>query len=186
MEQSEILALIEKLTTASKREARRISAKLENGTIDVDEWKAAILALLVSSHIIAASVGRGGRSAMTSSDWQKVSDKVAWQESYLTQLREKIVAGGVIVAAGVIAARAVKYFDAPYISFSSAFREKEIESTGGKVMVRLITNSVEGCSECADDEAEGWMDLEDCKELGDRICGDWCKCFLEFSSNEMI
>ena len=183
MEQSEILALIEKLTAKSKREARKISRKLEAGTIDVDEWKAAILALLVSSHIIAASVGRGGRSAMTSGDWQKVQRKIEWQGGYLEKFGRQIASGAIVIVAGVIAARAVKYFAAPFVSFANADRERAVEASPKderEMLCRLVQNSKEGCDECTADAAEGWMPVSEMGEIGTRECGDWCLCFIEF------
>ena len=48
------------------------------------------------------------------------------------------------------------------------------------MLCRLITNSQEGCQECADDEAAGWVDVNDMKEIGTRECGDFCKCDIEF------
>ena len=183
MEQSEILQLIEKLTTASKREARRISAKLENGEIDVDEWKAAILALLVSSHIIAASVGRGGRSAMTSGDWQKVQDKVAWQGGFLDKLGAKIASGAIVVAAGVIAARAVKYFAAPFVSFANADKERAVEASPKDEKEMLCLRELHAAESCPDCQAYadlGWIPVSEQPEIGSLQCGDYCRCEISF------
>jgi hypothetical protein len=181
MDKSELLELIEKLKGKSKRDARRISTRLEQGKIDADEWKAQVMALLVSAHIIAASVGRGGVNAMSVNDWRRIQAKITLQDGYLEKLKRSITAGAVVMAAGAIASRVGKYFVAPSISFEAADRERMLDLNGDQIMARLITNSKEGCEECAADEAEGWMPVEDLDEIGTRECGDWCLCTVEYS-----
>jgi hypothetical protein len=176
IETAAILLLIDKLLGATKREAKRISAKLDAGTITLEQWRESMATLLRNAHIVAASVGRGGVDRMTSADWQKVNKKVQWQYGYLA-LFAKAIAAGVVVNIG---ARAAKYASAVFVSYSSAFRESQIESKTDKMLCRLVTNSKEGCSECADDEAAGWMPVDEMSEIGSRICGDYCLCQIEF------
>lgn len=179
----ELRTLIDRLTLQTQREARRLSERLERGEITRDAWLVAMATLLRASHVVAASVGSGGYNRVTEERWRKVEKKVTWQGGFLPRFGAAIVAGTII---GTIAARASRYASAVYISFASAFQAVQTENSkeNSSPKVRLITNSAEGCAECADDEAEGWMDLEDMKEIGDRICGDFCRCFLEFSDVE--
>lgn len=137
-----------------------------------------MLSLLTSAHIIAASVGKGGRDNVT--DWSKVEKKIDWQAGFLGAFGAAVVAGSISSARA--AQRAASYADAAYVTFSNADQERQADGRSEGVMVRLITNSAEGCSECADDEAAGWMPVDDMGEIGTRICGDWCRCVLEFSN----
>ena len=182
IEAAAILLLIDRLTSVGKREAKRISGRLERGEISVAQWRAAIAELLKSAHIIAASVGRGGRSRMTQSDWGKVGNKLRWQYGFLDKFTRSIVSGAVVIGAGVIANRAIKYLSAPYISFQTAKQAEHTIGVDGKpVMVRLVQNSKEGCSECAADASLGFIPVDDMDPIGSRICGDFCLCDLEFS-----
>lgn len=181
----ELRTLIDRLTLQTKREARRLSERLERGEITRDAWLVAMATLLRAAHVVAASVGSGGYNRVTEERWRKVEKKVTWQGGYLFKFGAAIAVASVV---GTVAARAAKYASAVFVTFSNAFQEAQTagkdEKENSSPKVRLITNSAEGCAECADDEAEGWMDLEDMKEIGDRICGDFCRCFLEFSDVE--
>ena len=199
-----VIALIDKLKTVGKRDAKRLAARLEKGEITAKQFEAAMLELLIASHIVAASVGRGGIDRMDAEDWAKVERKVEWQEGYLSKWTKKIIKGVVAVTAIGIASRAFRYLSSPFISFSSAFRTAQIEpvlsgpgvagrttppDNGGNIprgvkiptLARLIQNSKEGCDECNADAAEGWMPVEDMGEIGSRICQDFCLCSIEFS-----
>ena len=140
-----------------------------------EQWQEAMQSLLTSAHIIAASVGKGGRDNVT--DWSKVEKKIDWQAGFLGAFGAAVVAGS--VSAARAAQRAASYADAAYVTFSNADVERK---AGGEreMLCRLVQNSQEGCSECQSDAAEGWMPVSDMAELGSRECGDWCKCYIEF------
>jgi len=173
---------INKLSDHVAEEAARLAKSYKNGSLTLLEFETEMRSLLKSAHIIAASVGKGGRDRMLQSDWGRVGAKIKWQNGYLSKFARKIERGTVSDIATV--SRARSYASSIYISFANTFQESQTEFVAeGKnpAMVRLITNSAEGCQECADDEAEGWMSVDDMKELGSRLCGDFCKCDLEFS-----
>jgi hypothetical protein len=180
-----VRAEIDKLSDFVAKEAARIANRYKAGKITLAGFETEMRALLKSGHIVAASVGKGGRARMTQRDWGRVGAKIKWQNGYLTKFARKIGRGTISEIA--TASRARSYASAIYISFASTFKESQEEFVeGGKnpARVRLVTNSKEGCDECAADEAEGWMSVDDMKELGSRICGDWCKCDLEFEDDE--
>lgn len=177
VELAALLLLIERLTNATKRQAKLLASKLASGAITFEQWQAAMISLLKSAHIAAAATGRGGFDRLTANDWGRIEKKVTWQASYLPRFGAAIVAG--VVAGAVLLRRAGSYGASPYISFSSAYKEAMTED-GKKMQCRLITNSIEGCEECAADEDAGWMPVDEMGELGSRICGDFCKCVIEF------
>jgi hypothetical protein len=85
--------------------------------------------------------------------------------------------------------RARSYASSIYVSFSRTFQKSQREFVeGGKnpERCRLVTNSEEGCVECAADEAEGWMSIDDMGEIGSRICGDFCKCDIIFEDDPEV
>lgn len=181
----EVRNKIDKLTEFVGKEAARIAKKYQAGSITLTGFEKEMQALLKSGHIIAASVGKGGRARMTQADWGRVGAKIKWQNGYLSKFARKIARGSISEIA--TPSRAKSYASSIYISFANTFQESQTEFVAeGKnpAQVRLITNSKEGCEECAADEAEGWMSVDDMKALGTRICGDFCKCDLEFKEDE--
>jgi hypothetical protein len=168
-------------------DSARLGRLLRTGRITPVEFELAMRDLLRSAHIIAASVGRGGRALMTQADWGRVGAKIRWQYGYLSKFARKIARGGISEAA--TASRAKSYASSIFVSFSRTFQKaQETFVEGGKnpERCRLVTNSEEGCPECAADEAEGWMSIDDMGEIGSRICGDFCKCDIVFEDDESL
>lgn len=176
---------INALTDHVSKEAARFSRAYGQGNISVAEFELSMRQLLKSAHIVAASVGKGGRARMLQRDWGRVGAKIKWQYKYLQNFARKIERGGISESA--LAARAKSYASSIFVSFSNTFQDAQTEFVeGGKnpAMCRLIQNSEEGCAECTADAAEGWMSVDDMGEIGSRICGDFCKCDIEFQDDE--
>lgn len=183
---SETRTQIDKLIDFVEKEAARIAERYWTSK-NIVTFEIEMRELLKAAHIVAASVGRGGRSRMTAADWGRVGQKIKWQYDFLAKFARKIATGKIMRIAST--ARARSYASAIYISYAKTFKESQTEGSGGngnrpngqaEMLCRLITNSVEGCSECAADEDEGWIPVSEMKELGDRICGDFCRCVIEF------
>ena len=182
----EVRAEIDKLLTRVEAEAASIGKRFSAGDTTLAEFETEMAGLLRSAHIIAASVGRGGRELMTLSDWGRVGAKIAWQNRYLEKFARQIDRG--ILSETSIANRARSYSSAIFVSFSDTYQKAQtefVEDGKNPILARLVTNSQESCAECASDEDEGWMPVDDMKEIGDRICGDFCKCLIEFSDEEL-
>lgn len=178
-----------KLSDYVAREAKRLGERFANKDIDIEEFERAMRLLLKSGHIISATIGRGGRKRMTQRDWGKVGAKIQWQYGYLSKFAQKVANG--TLSAISSAYRSRQYASALYISFSSAYLEAQTEGNAevtkaereDELLCRLIQNSEEGCEECTADAAEDWMPISDMTPIGDRICGDFCKCFIEFEDD---
>lgn len=161
--------LIDKLTTYARGRARQLGKRVEAGEISPAQFANAMSELLAASIIIAEVVS--GRN-----DMSKAGDKIAWQRRYLDKFVSSVAAG--VVTSG-IAARAGSYTSAIYPTFANG-RFEERKEADKEMLCRLITHSKEGCSECADDEADGWVPVSEMGELGTRECGDFCLCTIEF------
>ena len=178
----EINALIDHVGS----DATRLGRLVRDGRISPIEFELAMRDLLRSAHIVAASVGKGGRARMLARDWGRVGAKIKWQYGYLQRFARKIARGGISDTA--LASRARSYASSIFVSFSNTFQDAQTEFVeGGKnpVLARLVQNSQEGCEECTADAAEGWMSVDDMGEIGSRICGDFCRCDIEFSEDEL-
>lgn len=180
IELAALLLLIDRLTNATKRQAKLLASKLADGAITFDQWQASMLSLLKSAHITAAATGRGGLDRLTAKDWQRIEKKVTWQASYLPRFGRAIVAGAVVGA--VLLRRAGSYASSPFISFSDARldAQKDAADPTKPMMCRLVQNSKEGCEECTADADAGWMPVDEMGEIGSRICQDYCLCIIEF------
>src|SRR5688572_1895956 len=86
---------INKLTDFVAREAARIAKGYQAGNLTLLEFETEMRVLLKSAHIVAASVGRGGRSRMLQQDWGRVGAKIKWQNGYLTKFARKIGRGSI-------------------------------------------------------------------------------------------
>jgi hypothetical protein len=146
------------LTEYVSRQSARLAGQLRRGAISNIEFELSMRELLKSAHIVAASVGRGGRALMTQSDWGRVGSKIRWQYGYLSKFARRIKAGGISEAATV--SRARSYASSIFVSFSRTFQKaQEIFVEGGKnpERCRLVTN-----------------------------CGDFCKCDIIFEDDETL
>lgn len=184
----EVRREIDKLTKFVQQQGASIADRYHSGDISIIEFEIEMRELLKAGHIVAASVGRGGRQQMTQSDWGRVGNKIKWQNDYLAKFARKLATGRLDKAYSVNRARA--YASAIFVSYQNARMEAQTETVDGsgggrdsdkEMLCQLVTNSEEGCVECAADEAEGWMPVSDMAEIGSRICGDWCRCEIEFS-----
>ena len=180
---AEIRAAIDKLTERVKREAKRLASAYYSGSINEAEFVLQMRELLKSGHIISATVGRGGKARMTQSDWGKVGAKLKWQYKYLDRFARQIKAG--MVSEKRVASRAQLYPNSFWISYQKATHQEykdAVESPDIPTanLVRLVTNSKEGCAECAADESMGWVPADVLDEIGSRECGDHCKCSIEY------
>ncbi len=178
--------LIDKLLDHTKREATRIAQRFDAGDITAAEFELLMRELLRDAHVVSGTVGRGGRERMSFSDWGKIGNKIRSQYEYLAKFRAKLERGALSKAATV--SRARSYIGAVYTSFAdgvaTAYEEAKASGFVPKGdMVRLVQNSKEGCEECNNDAAEGWIPEADMSPLFTRICGDYCLCELEWKSD---
>lgn len=177
---------IRKLQDHVAKESTKLSRLLQKGKISSAEFQSRSAALLKHGHIVAATIGRGGRDRMTQSDWGRVGAKIAWQNKYLAKFVRRIVAG-------TLSPKQTEYRSSLYASaLWTTFNQAEMRTLSGAPPAglnpercRLQTNSQEGCEECAADEALGWMSVDDMGEIGTRICGDFCKCDIIFENDEL-
>lgn len=172
---------IDKLTAHVEKEAARAAKAYQAGKITLVEFEIRMRELLKSAHIVAASVGKGGRLRLTQADWGRVGSKIKWQYGYLQKFAQRIGRGTISEIA--TASRARLYASAIYVSFANTFLTSQTEFVkdgSNPERCRLVTNSDEGCAECAADEALGWISVDDMIEIGGRLCGDFCKCDIEF------
>jgi hypothetical protein len=172
-------AEVDKLTDVVRRTAANIGERYAKGSISLAQFEIEMRDLIKSGHIVAASVGRGGRIRMTQADWGKVGSRLKKEYGYLGRFVRKLEKG--TLAKPFTANRAKKYSSSIVMSYHEmALQEQTLDSVSD-VKVRLIQHSKEGCEECTADAAEGWMAVEDFTLIGERLCQNFCLCDAEFS-----
>lgn len=176
---------IDKLTNHVALEASFLAQSFQAGKLNIGQFEKQTSELLKAGHITAASIGKGGIGRMTQKDWETVGAKIAWQNDYLSKFAKKVGAG--TLSPKMTAYRATLYADSLFTSFSTTyFNEGKASVPEGDHPERckLVTNSLEGCKECAADAAQGWVNIKDMKPIGTRICGDFCKCDIIFENDD--
>lgn len=180
----EVRALIDKLTETVQKDAKRIAKRYETNKITLAQFKKEMQLLLRSGHIVAASVGKGGRDRMTQADWGKVGAKIKWQYGYLDKFAKKIESGR--ISKIHTANRAQSYASALHVTFYESFATENAKVDKGKdePLVRRVLNAKESCAGCSKYAAKGWIPVAEMPLLGELECGDFCKCDLEFKDDE--
>jgi hypothetical protein len=177
----QVRAEIDKLTEHISRQAAKIGERYAKATLTLARFEIEMRELLKSGHIIASSVGRGGRSRMTQADWARVGSRLRREYGYLSKFVRKLGQGKIDKA--FTANRAKKYSSSIVMSYHETMKTEETKDSVSEIKVRLVQNSREGCAECAADADRGWVNVEDMGEIGTRICGNFCLCDLEFSDD---
>jgi len=179
----EVRARLDGVLESLKVKAAQYARKYNDGEWTAKQFGDAMRELLESSHIAAGVLGRGGRESMQAKDWQRIEDKIAWQNVYLTKFVSKLARGTVSAASE---SRAKSYVSSVYVSYADAKAEaiKEAPETNG-LKVRLEQSSKEGCRECEADANMGWVEPDELGEIGTRECQEFCLCEIIFSEDEI-
>lgn len=173
---SSVKKQIEKVVEVVGKDMRGISQRFNEKKIDLKTWKKEMKEQIKTLHTLTASVGKGGRKSMTKSDWGKVGSEIKKQYAFLDKFASEIEKGKVTGAK--LEYRASLYARAARKSFSSF--EKDANSEAGKLKCRRIVHAKESCSDCLYYASLGYIDVDEMPDIGDLICGNGCKCELEY------
>lgn len=170
---------IDKLTQHVSKEAAKIGNLYATGKINIAEFEIRMKDLIRSGHLIASSVGRGGRERMSLSDWGRVGSRLQREYTYLAAFTRKLATGQ--VAKLLTPNRAKAYSSSIIMSYHETKRTEHVNDAKAPVQVMLVQHSREGCEECEADAAMGWVNPDELDDLGSRICGPFCLCEILFS-----
>jgi hypothetical protein len=187
---AEMRAEVDKLTEYVKRQSKLLAEQAQEGAITAKEFELSMRELLKSGHIIASSVGRGGRARMTSTDWARVGRKIEWQNGYLKKF-SKLIARDLLSGPAssnrvqmYASALHVSYYNSVYVEQGDRPTDVPLDANGKELLVRRELNAQESCGDCVEYAGMGFMPLDEMPELGSLECGDFCKCDLIFSDDE--
>jgi len=177
----QVQAAIDALTDHVGKQAAIIAKRYESGVINLPQFEIDMRALLKSGHIVAASVGKGGRARMTQSDWGALGNRIKSEYAYLGKFSRSIAAGR--ISKILTSRRAALYSAAIRITFHQQYaKEQKAIRDGEQEKVRRTLNAAESCIECVYYAGLGFIPLDEMPELGTLECGPFCRCHLEFEN----
>ena len=154
-----------------------ITERFIAGQMDLQTWQVRIAKELKTGHTINAAVGRGGRSAMTFSDWGKVGRRLRDQYNYLNGFARAIKSGR--LTPGQIRHRAGMYAKSVRSSYFGGLTAAK--KVAGYAFEKRITTSEKPCGQCSAWESRGWLPIGTVPEPGTDCDGlTQCLCYKDF------
>lgn len=113
--QRQMLVLRDKFAESVKLQARTLTDSLASGSDALGPWMTKMRDLIKRSYIDQYVLARGGRNAMTKSDWGRVGRQIQSQYKYLQAFAEDAAAGK--MSAKQMGARAEMYLESSTQAF---------------------------------------------------------------------
>lgn len=169
---------IDKLSIHAKERILLLTAQLRSKKITVALWAKEMKKIVKNSHLVAMIAGVGGFKKVKEKDVKAARKKIKSEIGYLENLTKKVKTGAVALIK--LKSRAVLYVSGILTTFYKAV----IGNRPSDTLVRRIRNARESCRECIawDHHNKGWIPIGEMAEIGSLICGNHCKCHLEFKS----
>lgn len=177
-----IINYLEKITDRHAKRLTRITRQLDAGEITLSEWKREFDRTITAGHILKAALALGGIGAAIRNP--TVIDAIDAQLAYHDKFTEDIRTGNAGPFAAILR-RARLYNQSPHILFTDLQMEL-VKRTGVRTEARNILRPAEHCSTqggvigCPELTTLSWMPVGEMVKIGDRRCGKWCRCYLEF------
>jgi hypothetical protein len=181
---SEITGVVDSLSEATAKRIAAVTAQLQDGSVEIGDWQAAIETILEEEIALAVALGSGGLGQMAEGQWQTVDSLVATQSGYLANFVSDIKSGDVRLDSAELANRAASYARSVTRAYQQAYRHRSREL--GLYERNVLGGSKEPCDECPGLSALGWQPAETLPAPGDRECGIGCNCTVELASAEDV
>lgn len=152
--------------------------RLISGRMRLQDWHDGMKQTIKDAHIASACMGRGGRNAMTQSDWGRVGARLRQEYGYLRQFANEINQGQLTPAQ--VLARAKQYSSSMRTSFYDGTREA-MKEVGLDEMRRVLDPAADHCGDCPEYAAAGWGPMGHVPPPGIASeCGARCRCTEEY------
>jgi hypothetical protein len=176
----DIAEAVDKVAQRTKKEMKEIAESFVSKKINRAEFEIQMRDKIKASHILSRSIAKGGREQMTIKDWSRVGNGVKEQYKYLNNFERKIANGQLSDAQ--IVSRAQLYAASGRTDYFKDFQQAKSEWRDGEKepKARRVLNAAESCEDCIEYAALGFVPVTELPEIGDSICGIYCKCELEF------
>lgn len=152
---------------------RRAATRLSTGLITLDEWRAEMMSLIGSSHVVMAAVGAGSIAAAARSS--NVQARIESERKYAAGFASHIETKDLKLP--TVKARATSYLLAAAATF--AIVHHVAQKVAGRAEARRTTTAAESCIDCSS-YAGSWMPIDQMPEIGTLICKNRCRCYIEY------
>ena len=172
-----LVNLAESFTGFTQDNLTSITDKMISGKISLADWQRQFAQELKDAYIVNAQIGRGGKNAMTQSDYGRIGQRLRGEYKYLNDFAKEIASGD--LSAAQIQARVDQYAagtrKAYYDGRTAACK------AGGFTEERRVLNPAEHCEDCLDYAGKGWQPIGTLPEPGESSqCRNNCKCEKEY------
>lgn len=165
------------MTEYTERRLESLTLKLIDGKLDLQDWQSQFAKVLKDSHIVASTIGRGGRAQMGFSEFGRVGARLREEYRYLNQFAQDIKSGRLTSAQ--ILARAKMYAQGVRTSYWEGRREAF--RGAGYLEERRRLHPAEHCTSCVQYANLGWKPIGTLPPPGTQSeCMHECKCDMEF------
>lgn len=175
----EVRRSVEAVVIGARMEASMAAAELpaegrDAGSIDTF-WRT-MLMLIAGIHTAAAAAANGGIPALTLTARQALREAIARDNAYLAGFTSEIRAG---LDSATLGPRAASYMDSALVTYEQERMRvhKFLDYTEGR---RITHPEAEHCNGCIEQEARGYVPIDEVVPLGSEECGQWCKCTIDY------
>lgn len=178
LSQSAIEALVDGRANKLGTLLRRLTKRLSDGDITLDQWQQSVRELLKIAHVQAAIIGHGGRDSMTASDWGRIGQGLREEYRYLEGFARDLLDGRVSPAMGL--ARIGLYAQAIRKSYWQGTELRQ-QKQGYSMMRRILDPQAIHCDDCRIYASRGLVPIGSLPMPGQRCaCRSNCKCRVEY------
>lgn len=152
---------------------------LVDGRVSLPDWQAQMAQELKDIHIANAVIARGGWEQMTPTDWGRVGHILRDEYRELQTMAVKLERGEISLE------RAMR--GSEWLTRAARGTYEEVHRyaarDAGLVYERSILEpGANHCNDCEDAAAMGWQPVGLIQSIGDRVCGNNCRCELQQSA----
>lgn len=172
-----LVNLAESFTGFTQDNLTSITERMTTGKMSLADWQRQFAQELKDAYIVNVQIGRGGKNAMTQSDYGRIGQRLRGEYKYLNDFAKEIANGD--LSAAQIQARVDQYAagtrKAYYDGRTAACK------AGGFTEERRILHPAEHCGDCLAYAGQGWQPIGTLPEPGEQSeCRNNCKCEKEY------
>jgi hypothetical protein len=179
--QLEVSAVAEAVAAQARANIGVLSDRLQAGQISAEEFRTGMQAAIKAGNGAEMVLARGGMDEIRPADWVRLADRNAAQFEYLEGHLERITSGayGPSLQSSAFNVHSQAYGDSMRAAYHSERLELHREQ-GFDECKRLLAGGVNHCDECLGLAGDGWMPIDEMKEIGDCQCFQNCQCSIVY------
>jgi hypothetical protein len=164
---------------------RKVAELFRAGKINDIEWALESADIIKNMHRAIAMVAAGGRDQMTLSDWGAVGQIVRRELQYFNGFAmemDNMPPASTLTTAFV--SRAASYARSAYSTYEQGVRRRILRNDLAEFEENILEDGARHCDGCLDESALGKVPIGTLTPVGDRDCGNNCKCMIIYSKPE--